>query len=120
VGRLAAGRLAGETSRGRLAAGETSSVRHLIIYFFQKRRCAIETGWGEGQSFKNRTLLTGDFRAQTNRDELSRFIGDNRQLYNRKMGGTYGIALCGPTVFQVRSTSWTSETHLLSGYLPID
>lgn len=33
-----------------------SNVRRSIIYFFQKRRCAIETGWGEGQSFKNRTL----------------------------------------------------------------
>jgi hypothetical protein len=38
------------------------------------------------QPFKNRTLMTGDFRVQTNRDKLSRFIGDSRQYNNRRDG----------------------------------
>jgi hypothetical protein len=47
----------------------------------QTVQTVYESNWFQSfqtfQSFKNRTLMTGDFRPQ-NRDELSRFISDNR------------------------------------------
>jgi len=61
---------------------------HLGVQMVPDVQTGYESKWFQSfqtfQSFKNRTLMTGDFRVQTNRDELSRFIGDSRPARGRE------------------------------------